>query len=345
MKIKAVDLFCGAGGLTYGLQRAGIDVVAGVDVDPSCKYPFETNNSADFINKGVQTLKSADLAALVKGADVTALVGCAPCQPFSTYTQARSAGEDKKWELLDKFAELVRDMKPDLVSMENVCRLASKSVFKRFLGHLEEYGYSVDYWSVDCRKYGLPQSRRRLVLLASLHGKCGFPEVSHKKRDDWATVRETIAHMAALEAGQTDASDPLHTCSKLSELNLERIRASKPGGTWRDWPKELVAACHQEETGKTYPAVYGRMEWDKPSPTITGQCFGFGNGRFGHPQQDRAMSLREAALLQTFPETYQFVKEGDPIHMKQVGRHIGNAVPPQLGNLIGKAMNSHASAW
>jgi len=119
------------------------------------------------------------------------------------------------------------------------------------------------------------------------------------------------------------------------------MRASKPGGTWRDWPKNLVAECHKKQSGKTFPGVYARMQQDKPSPTMTGQCFGFGNGRFGHPQQDRAISLREAALLQTFPPTFKFVEDTQPVRMKSVGRMIGNAVPPRLGEVIGKSILQH----
>ena len=139
--------------------------------------------------------------------------------------------------------------------------------------------------------------------------------------------------------------DRLHQCSKLSPLNLERIRASKPGGTWRDWSKDLVAQCHTQKSGKTYPGVYGRMEWDQPSSTITTQCFGFGNGRFGHPEQDRAISLREAALLQTFPADYEFVAPNHPIAISHVGKLIGNAVPVKLGQVIAQSILQHIQKY
>jgi len=117
-----------------------------------------------------------------------------------------------------------------------------------------------------------------------------------------------------------------------------------PGGTWRDWPKHLVAECHRECSGQTYPSVYGRMEWDKPAPTMTTQCFGFGNGRFGHPEQDRAISLREAAILQSFPRKYKFVADGGEVQMKVLGRLIGNAVPVELGRAIARSIKSHLSS-
>jgi DNA (cytosine-5)-methyltransferase 1 len=129
-------------------------------------------------------------------------------------------------------------------------------------------------------------------------------------------VEDVIGNLPPHEAGQVDPNDPLHQCSTLSDLNLKRIRKSKPGGTWRDWPEELVAECHKKRSGRTYPGVYARMEWGKPAPTMTTQYFGYGNGRFGHPEQDRAISLREGAIFQGFTEDYKFVPPGEPIKKK-----------------------------
>ena len=136
-------------------------------------------------------------------------------------------------------------------------------------------------------------------------------------------------------------SDRMHAAASLSEINLARIRLSRPGGSWRDWPDDLVASCHKLPSGKTYPSVYGRMEWDKPSPTLTTLCYGFGNGRFGHPEQDRAISLREAAILQSFPESYRFVPDDSPVQFRIIGRLLGNAVPVNLGRAIGKSIAGH----
>lgn len=154
-----------------------------------------------------------------------------------------------------------------------------------------------------------------------------------------------IGHLPPIPAGGADENDPLHRSSSLSELNLRRIRTSVPGGSWKQWDDTLVAECHRRQTGSTYPSVYGRMRWDEPSPTITTQCYGFGNGRFGHPEQDRALSLREAALLQTFPPMYEFVEEGKPYHIKALGRHIGNAVPVDLGRVIAKSIKMHLEQY
>ena len=148
----------------------------------------------------------------------------------------------------------------------------------------------------------------------------------------------------ALEAGGKYTNDPLHRACRLSSLNLKRIRASKAGGTWRDWPMRLRAKCHREESGQTYPSVYGRMEWDRPAPTITTQFFGFGNGRFGHPDQDRAITLREGAILQSFPEGYEFSPKGEPVQFSTLGRLIGNAVPVRLGEAIGNSIHRHLKA-
>ena len=341
MEIVAVDLFCGAGGLTAGLEQAGISVVEGIDIDDACSFPYEYNTSAKFILKEVTQYSYQELNAAMASAEIRVLVGCAPCQPFSTYTQGNSEKPKKKWGLLEHFCDLIDGSRPDIVSMENVWPLTRHEIFKHFSERLSDAGYYYTYKEVDCRLYGIPQRRRRLVLLASLLGPIDLVEPTHLDTKNWATVRSTISNLPPIKAGEKDAQDPLHVSSSLSPLNLKRMRASVPGGSWRNWPNELVASCHKRDTGSTYPGVYGRMEWDAPSPTITGQCFGFGNGRFGHPQQDRAISLREAALLQTFPRSYLFVPEGKPVHMTSVGRMIGNAVPPKLGQIIGKSILHH----
>ncbi|HAY09403.1 MAG TPA: DNA (cytosine-5-)-methyltransferase, partial [Thauera sp.] len=136
----------------------------------------------------------------------------------------------------------------------------------------------------------------------------------------------------------------LHLAANLSPINLQRIRAARPGGTWRDWPEALVAACHQKESGKHSAGVYGRMEWDKPAPTMTTLCNGFGNGRFGHPEQDRAISLREAAIFQSFPRDYRFVPPGQQPSAKNLARLIGNAVPPKLGAAVARALKASIGA-
>lgn len=338
----AVDLFCGAGGLSYGMQQAGIAICGGIDIDPACKHPFEGNVKADFHEYDVSEMPSDFVASLFAEAHTRILGGCAPCQPFSTYTRGSSARK-RQWQLLDKFGELVRELQPEVVTMENVPRLAKHSVFDDFQSVLEDGGYCHKHYIVRCAEYGVPQSRVRLVLLASRLGSIELVQPTHAG-NQFATVRDAIQDLDGIEAGCGSESDPLHKSSGLSERNLQRIRNSTPGGTWRDWDDTLRAACHVRESGRTYPSVYGRMEWDRPAPTITTQFHGFGNGRFGHPTQDRAISLREGALLQTFPEDYSFVPDGDPVHIAPVARLIGNAVPVMLGKAIGKSIITHLEA-
>ena len=301
VRATAVDLFCGAGGLTHGLLDAGISVAAGYDVDEACRFPYEHNNAgAEFEPTSVAELTAATLAAHYPTGHTRILVGCAPCQTFSKYTQGLDNEDDPKWTLLDEFARLVREVELDIVSMENVPELQRHPIFARFLATLSEAGFYFteerEKQIVYCPDYGIPQHRRRLVLVASRLGPIELIPPTHTGKRQ-RSVRKALSKLPKLEAGETCDADPLHRASELSPLNLLRIQESTPGGTWRDWPKELVAKCHRKKTGKTYPGVYGRMEWDKPSPTITTQFFGFGNGRFGHPEQHRAISLREGAVL------------------------------------------------
>jgi DNA (cytosine-5)-methyltransferase 1 len=337
--IRAVDLFCGAGGLTRGLKAAGIDVRLGIDVDPACEYPFAFNNRTRFVRKSIQELTPKEIAKEWQNSRFSLLAGCAPCQPFSLYSQGRATESDGRWDLLAEFQRLVLQTKPTLVTMENVPRLAEQSIFRTFVAALESAKYYVRFQIVKSADYGVPQQRERLVLLASQFGPIDLIAPTHAKKP--RTVRQALRALPPLTAGAEHPRDSLHQAATLSPKNLRRIRASVPGGTWRDWNPKLVAACHRKRSGKTYPSVYGRMRWDEPAPTMTTQFFGFGNGRFGHPEQDRAISLREGAIIQSFPRSYRFVKPGQPIHFKTLGRLIGNAVPVKLAEAIGLSIIKH----
>lgn len=336
--IACVDLFCGAGGLTRGLIEAGVRVIAGVDLDEACQHPYEANNPSTFHSLDVAKLKGSKLDEWFGDATVRVLAGCAPCQPFSSYSQRYETVGTERWGLLNHFARLVKEVKPDIVTMENVPTVTKHTVFEEFVSTLKSQGYEVWYEVIDCADYGLPQRRRRTVLLASLHGPIELHEPGETVKK---AVEDVLKGLPILRHGSSDENDPLHTASRLSDLNYERIQASKPGGTWRDWPKHLVAKCHRKDTGKTYSGVYGRMTWSQPAPTLTTQFFGFGNGRFGHPSQARGLSLREGAILQGFPRNYSFVPKGEPIHLKVLGRLIGNAVPVDLGRVIGESIVEH----
>lgn len=339
-KLIAVDLFCGVGGLTYGLQKAGIDVVAGIDSDKSCKYAYESNNKdVKFIHKDIQKVTKQDIQPLFQGADVKILVGCAPCQTFSAHSnkikKQKDLKQDVRWGLLKHFSRIVKEVKPDIVSMENVPLLRTQDVFEKFVSDLEAYGFQVDHKVVNASDYGVPQRRKRLVLLASKKTNINLiePKLSKAK-----TVEQTIANLPAISAGEYNTKDPLHHSAGLMPINLKRIRASKPGGSWRDWDKNLIAKCHKKQSGSGFSSVYARMEWSKPSPTITTQFMLYSTGRFGHPTQDRALSLREGALLQSFPKKYKFIENKEQFCTAQVAQHIGNAVPPKLAQAIGKSM-------
>lgn len=341
--ISAVDLFCGAGGLTKGLANSGIRVQLGVDIDPACEYPYKANNEAKFLLKPIEQVTATEIRKAFKDKSYKLLAGCAPCQPFSTYRQGKSSPKDHRWSLLQHFFRLVKETDPELVTMENVPRLAEQEVFQEFVSGLEGLGFSVSYEVVNCAKYGVPQQRHRLVLLASKLGPITL--IKPRKSKKVPTVQDAIGDLPEIEAGQIYKSDPLHQSCTLSPMNKKRIEASQPGGTWRDWADDLVADCHKKGSGKTYPSVYGRMSWNEPAPTMTTQFYGFGNGRFGHPEQDRALSLREGAILQSFPRRYKFSPPDKPIYRKTVGRLIGNAVPVKLAEVIGKSIQKHVAQY
>ncbi len=337
---SVIDLFCGAGGLSHGFLLEGFEIAAGIDIDEGCRHAFEHNNKAPFFCRDIASLDGVEIKRLFPSGGVSVLVGCAPCQPFSAYNQKNS---DPQWQLLEDFSRIISEIRPSVVSMENVPRLRQfrkGKVFDSFVETLEREGYHVDWQIAFAPDYGVPQRRSRLVVLASLLGEIKLESPTHDP-SQYKTVSQAIGDLPKLVAGTVDTSDPLHRSSRLSSLNLKRIRAAKPGGSWRDWDDQLVSDCHKATTGRGYASVYGRMEWDCPSPTITTQFYGFGNGRFGHPEQDRGLSLREGAILQSFPSDYAFVEPGGAIQFKKLGHMIGNAVPVLLARAIARSIRSH----
>jgi DNA (cytosine-5)-methyltransferase 1 len=272
LSINCVDLFCGAGGLTNGLRSEGIHVSAGFDVDEACRHPFEANNDGEFINGDVTKLSASELTRIFGDAEIRILAGCAPCQPFSTYSHRYETIGTPRWGLLYQFAKLVKGVRPEVVTMENVSSVTRHAVYEDFLKTLIKAGYDVDHHVIDSSKYGLPQSRKRTVLLASRLGPIEILPPSKRKP---RTVRQAISKLHPLQAGEKSHKDSLHSSASLSSLNLDRIRVSEPGGTWRDWPEHLISPCHRKASGKTYPGVYARMSWDEPSPTLTTQFYGY----------------------------------------------------------------------
>ena len=337
---SVVDLFCGAGALSHGFLLENFKISCGYDVNEYCRYPFEQNNCAKFVRRDILKLSSVDLKREFTPGLRRVLIGCAPCQRFSKYTQGRSRSNPK---LLEHFSELIAGVLPDVVSMENVpqlIRFDDGKLFENFVQQLKNTGFHVRWKVVDCTEFGAPQARSRLVLIGSRLGepKLPIPEFESKNPK---TVKDIIGNMPPLKAGEICPEDPLHRASRMSQTNMRRIKSSKPGGTWHDWDKELVANCHRKSSGYSYRNVYGRMRWDRPAPTITTQFNGFGNGRFGHPDQDRAISLREGALLQTFPTNYEFCAKNSTVSIKELCRMIGNAVPVVLSRAIARSIANH----
>ncbi|MFC7237029.1 DNA cytosine methyltransferase [Saliphagus sp. GCM10025317] len=355
--VFAVDLFCGAGGFTEGLERAGIDVVAGVDVDPDCEAPYEANHDAEFYHKDLKQV-ARDEPGWVgelfdESADVHVIAGGPPCQPYSTLVDSEVPHE--KAGLVTAFAEIVNEVQPDIVAMENVYGVRDDGEYHDLVDTLENAGYyfnEIDERGVYCPEYGIPQQRKRWITLASRAGPIELnpPKRANVDPESDLTVADRIDHLPPIEAGEQHEDDPLHRARNLEEKNIERIEISKPGGDWTDWEAQgrgdLVADCHQKDSGITYKAPYSRMEGDEPAPTITTQFYNYGSGRFGHydTDQDRALSIREGAILQTFPDDYQFLngKDADEIGLNKLGQWIGNAVPPKLAEVVGGSILRHA---
>ena len=342
---EVIDLFCGIGGLSYGLKCQGMKILAGFDLDYTCQYAYETNTGGKFYYRDVKTISGDEINKLYSPNKNTIkiLAGCAPCQPFSSYAFKNKNKDKDKYNLLYEFGRLVKEVHPDIVTMENVPAIASfklKSVLADFVEVLQNDGYNVKYKVVYCPDYGIPQTRKRLVLLASRLGNIDLISPTHKK-ENYVTVKDTIGHLPPLEAGQGCPTDALHRCRALSPLNLQRLKSTPYGGSWKDWPADLMLECHKKESGKSFGSVYGRMVWEEPSPTMTTLCMGIGNGRFGHPVQNRAISAREAALFQTFPITYKSFPNEHEVSLTKASRYIGNAVPPKLGEVIAQSIKNH----
>ncbi len=345
MKIKAIDLFCGAGGVTRGLLDAGIDVIAGFDIDISLKKVYEENNirqngiKVQYFDKKVESITKKDIYNLVgsKTARKTnkekfLLAGCAPCQPFSLKNKNRHDKTDHRRTLITYFADLVKETKPDFVFMENVAGLPrlEPDNLKYFTDILYEEGFSWKTKIVNALHYGVPQNRKRFVLLASKKNKVQIPEGEYDGiAKAYRTIGDTIQKLDPINAGEMHPAIPNHRASNLSPINKERIQYNNR----LEWPEYLWLECHKKILNtKGHTDSYGRLHWNKPAPTLTTKFFSFSNGRYGHPEQDRALSLREGALLQSFPENYIFYGES----IQSIAKQIGNAVPPKMATCFGK---------
>lgn len=341
--LKAVDFFCGAGGMSYGLSLAGIKVVAGIDVDEDCKDTYETNNpKSKFILTDIKelTIEQLDKLGIEQHDDSVIFVGCSPCQHWTQIQTEKSKSLETK-SLLEDFQKFASYFMPGFVVVENVRGILTnkdESKLTGFLDFLHKSNYSVDYGIIDAMYYGVPQKRKRFLLIASrVDKKIKLPEAekgSVLKVEDFIGADKGFP---AIAAGHEDETDFLHTTSRLLDKNIKRLKLTPhDGGTrlaWKDDPELQINAYKGKDN--TFKDTYGRMFWGKPSPTITTKFHSISNGRFAHPDENRGISLREGATLQTFPKTYVFKGNG----IGSIARQIGNAVPPELTRRIGIAIS------
>lgn len=345
MTVQVYDFFAGCGGASSGFRAAGMNIAFALDHDVDAQASFKANfPDAHFEFEDIRNVSAEAVRSRIgdERSNSVLFSGCAPCQPFTKQNTARpELSKDERVPLLAHFARLVEGCLPDLVFVENVPGLqkldADSEPFGGFLRRLVGAGYNLDYRPITLAKYGIPQRRRRLVLVGSRRGTIHLPAETHGPgtlNEQYATVRDWIAHLPPIRAGEEHKEVRNHRAANLSARNMERIEATPEGGGNRDWPEHLTLECHKGISG--YSDVYGRMSWDAPASGLTTRCNSYSNGRFGHPEQNRAISIREAACLQTFPE--DFVFEGS---MASMARQIGNAVPVQLAKLIGERFIEH----
>jgi DNA (cytosine-5)-methyltransferase 1 len=324
----------------------GIEPIAAVDFDPEAVATYAHNfPKARVFVRDIRGLRANSLDRVIALAQATGaplvFSACAPCQPFSKQRRSTNVDDDRA-DLLPHVLRFVRRFSPDAIFLENVPGLESgrggSRAFDRVVRALRKGGYDVTHRKVEARRYGVGERRARLIVIASKHGQFTFPEATHGPGLlDYRTVRDAIAGFPALAAGEAHTTINGHRAARLSDLNLRRVKATPEGGTRRDWPDALWLDCHRgRET--SYTDTYGRLRWDDPAPALTTRCISYSNGRFGHPVQDRAISPREAAAIQTFPD--EFVFTGGPTSM---ARQIGNAVPPRLARVFGEAIRSRLS--
>ncbi len=343
MNIKVFDFFSGCGGTSLGLKNAGLDISFALDFNLDAATTFKTNfPEATVVNADIKTVIPEQLYSLIKKFDDPILFcGCAPCQPFSQQKQAITEDDPRK-NLLSEFGKFVSFWTPDFVLVENVPgiqKMNSSPVFSSFLSLLEKKGYQHSTKILTAGSFGVPQNRRRLVLLAALNSDPGLPEPTYGPKTDrpFSTVKEWISDLPALAAGEQDSHDVDHQAASLSPLNILRIKSTLEGGGRENWDESLWLNCHKSHKG--HSDVYGRLSWNRVASAMTTRCVSYSNGRFGHPDQDRAISLREAACLQTFPRDFQFFGK---FHSK--ARQVGNAVPPLMAKAIGEHIQKQICA-
>lgn len=353
--IAVFDFFCGCGGTSLGFQKAGMEIAFALDIDPDAQSTFTTNfPKATFSNKSITKLKEEELKKTLEKhrKSYKLFCGCAPCQPFTKQNTESPKRETRK-SLLSQFGRIIERHVPDFVFVENVPGMqkvptSKRGPFPEFEALLKKLDYKITYGVIAAQDYGAPQLRRRFVLLASKHGEITIPKATHgdNRKNPYKTVRDAIADLPPISAGEhySDSKILNHRAASLSEINMRRIRASQHNGGGRNnWPKKLWPKCYKPRadgsvhTGHT--DCYGRLWWDRPATGLTTRCISYSNGRFGHPEQDRALSIREAARLQGFDDDFVFMG-----NLNSMAKQIGNAVPVDLAHAMGRHFIKHTKA-
>lgn len=348
-KIAAIDFFCGCGGVTHGFIAAGINVVAGLDNDLSARFAFEINNKpAKFyhvdINKTQENTKIVtDILKNENNIEITIFSACAPCQPFSLHNKKHKG--DRRKSLMLKFigvvSNLPKNCQPDVIFAENVGTMKKRGsiVLKKALKILDILGYAyLEPRVINAKNYGVPQNRKRLIFIAVKRNKLVNNDIfnweyfQRKYSENKISVKMAIKNLPKIPHNhKINNDDALHITRRLSDDNLRKLmKITTPGCGKEMWDSSDILQCHKNHNG--HKDVYGRMSWDESAPTLTCKCVSISNGRFGHPEQHRAISLREAAILQTM-DHYKFE---EPIIINKVAQQIGNAVPPKLARKFGE---------
>ena len=338
--IKAIDFFCGAGGLTRGLLDAGIEVLAGVDNDEHLRETYTHNNKPSrFFNKDIDEIEIHELRKELKiqKEDTVLYAACTPCQPFSTLSRQGWASDTRKTLLLT-FAEIVKESPPDFILVENVPGLnngSGKEIYNEFLEILDECKFSnIVADLLDAKHFGVPQTRKRFILLASQKGSISFPTaITDPNR--FVTVRKCIKKYPEIADGKESEDCLNHKSRELKSHHKLIVEAvPKDGGSRGDiTDTSILLKCHRDRPD-AHRDVFGRMAWDKPAPTLTSRCVDVYSGRFIHPEHNRGISLREAAALQTFRNNYEFFGTS----VTGIARQIGNAVPVKLAEHLGESI-------
>lgn len=342
-RITVADLFAGCGGGSLGFLQAGFEVIGAVEIDGDAAAAYAANVDVEPLCRDIREVTGSDLlegTGLGVG-DLTLLFGCPPCQSFTILRRgaAETAVDDLRNSLPREYSRLVAELRPRHIAFENVPGLVDgrwRHRFEELLSDLEGLGYRCSWDVLDAADYGVPQHRRRVVVVGSRLAEPALPPASHSASGEdglptHRTVREAIGELRRLGPGETDTADPLHRARRHSDLAIRRLRAVPEGGSRKHLPRELQLACHQGHPG--HYDIYARMWWDRPAPTLTSGCTNVTKGRFAHPEQDRAITVREALLLQGFPANATVAGFTDIMALQ-----VGNAVPPPLTAAVGRAI-------